>query len=70
MALKKCGAAWSRVSKNGKKFLSVDLDGRKLMIFKNERKEKEAHPDYEIFETVDDEPSPRPVEVVDDSVPF
>jgi len=70
MALNKVGGGWSRVSKNGKKFISVDLQGRKLMIFKNERKEKETHPDYEIFETVDDEPSPRPVEVVDTDVPF
>lgn len=60
MGLKKIGGGWTRTAKsNGEKFVSIDLDGRQLLMFKNKKKEggSDKQPDYAIFETVDDEPA-------------
>ena len=46
------GALWAKES-GGNKFLSgeVEVDGQKvrIVVFKNNRKEKETHPDYNIL---------------------
>ncbi len=56
MALVKKGAGWARTSKSNEKFISLDLDGRKLLLFKNKKKEKDSQPDYLIMES-NDEPT-------------
>ena len=47
------GALWSRKTKDGKTFLSGilnDLSGDiQIAVFKNDRKEKENQPDYQII---------------------
>lgn len=52
---KNMGALWIKTSKNGNKFFSgvVEMDGKKkkIVIFKNNRKEKDNQPDYQIFES-------------------
>lgn len=49
---KKIGALWVRKSKDGKVYMSgiiQDLRGDiRIAVFKNDRKEKENHPDYTI----------------------
>ena len=50
---KDCGALWLNVSKTGTKYMSgsVEIDGvkTKIVVFKNNYKEEEKHPDYRIF---------------------
>jgi hypothetical protein len=49
---RRCGAFWSRTGRNVGNYLSgqVTLEGKtyQVMIFKNDRKVKETHPDYEM----------------------
>lgn len=56
---KKIGALWVRKSKDGKVYMSgiiQDLRGDiRIAVFKNDRKEKENHPDYTIVLS-DDKP--------------
>jgi len=40
---------WLNETKSGKKYFSGTLGGAKLLIFVNEYKEKDAHPDYKMF---------------------
>lgn len=62
MAFEKIGAGWSRTAKTtGEKFISLDIEGRKLMLFKNKKKEKDTQPDYVVIEAKDD-PAPPPTE--------
>lgn len=50
---RKIGALWLKETKDGKKYFSgvlEDLRGEiRIAIFKNERKEKENQPDYQII---------------------
>ena len=50
---KDCGALWISVSKTGTKYMSgsVEIDGvkTKIVVFKNNYKEEEKHPDYKIY---------------------
>ena len=53
------GALWVRVAKNtGKKFMSgsilVDNKLIKISVFKNDRKQNDNHPDYNIIVNTDD----------------
>ncbi len=49
---RKIGALWLKETKDGKKYMSgvlEDLRGDiRIAVFKNDRKEKENHPDYQI----------------------
>jgi hypothetical protein len=61
MALKKIGALWLK-EKNGKKYFSgqIEPDGREgrklpILIFKNDKKEKDNQPDYTINLRTDDD---------------
>lgn len=50
---KNIGALWIKTSKNGERFHSgvVEIDGVKhnIVVFKNNHKTEEKHPDYRIF---------------------
>ena len=50
---KDAGALWLNVSKTGTKHMSgsVEIDGvkTKIVVFKNNYKEEEKHPDYKIY---------------------
>ncbi len=50
---RKIGALWLKETKDGKKYFSgvlEDLRGEiRIVIFKNDRKEKENQPDYQII---------------------
>lgn len=50
--MEKLGALWVKTGKNGK-FMSgvVEIDGVKtnIIVFKNDHKENEKHPDYKIY---------------------
>lgn len=52
MASRKIGALWLRKSKDGMTFLSGTLEDLRgtiqIAVFKNDRKEKENQPDYQI----------------------
>ena len=76
MAIKKIGALWLKEGKNGK-FLSgmLEVDGKKinLLVFRNDNKKEDRHPDYTINITEDDDAdrlrtNRRPPE--DSSIPF
>lgn len=60
MALKKVGGAWRKENPKGKYFsLSIELaDGSKqnFLMYPNDRKEQEKHPDYNIMKIVEDGP--------------
>jgi uncharacterized protein (DUF736 family) len=49
---RKIGALWLKETKDGKKYMSgvlEDLRGDiRIAVFKNDRKEKDNHPDYQI----------------------
>jgi uncharacterized protein (DUF736 family) len=49
---RKIGALWLKEAKDGKKYMSgvlEDLRGDiRIAVFKNDRKEKDNHPDYQI----------------------
>lgn len=59
------GALWLQTSKQGKKFMSgvVEIEGvkTKIVVFKNDHKADDKHPDYKIYlseerkEQVDDD---------------
>lgn len=50
---RKIGDLWIKTSKDGKKYMSgvlEDLSGDiRIAVFKNDRKEKDSHPDYQIL---------------------
>ena len=63
MALANIGALWLK-EKNGKKFMSglieedkiTFVDGKaSVLMYKNDYKEQEKHPDYKLMQVVDDE---------------
>lgn len=49
---RKIGALWLKETKDGKKFMSgvlEDIRGEiRIAVFRNDRKEKDNHPDYQI----------------------
>ena len=50
------GALWVSATKDGKKYLSgeIAIDGQKtkIVVFKNNYKEEDKHPDYKIFQKI------------------
>lgn len=63
MALKNIGALWLK-EKNGRKYFSgvVEPNGKdgpklRVMVFKNEKKDSDKHPDYRIVTDDNAEPS-------------
>ena len=67
MALESIGALWLK-EKNGKKFMSGMIEEDKIvfaegkagiLMYKNDYKKEERHPDYKIFQIVEEEQAPR-----------
>ena len=63
MALKNIGALWLKTKENGTKFFSGTINNGihgdiNVMVFKNDDKQKENHPDYRIVMATDDEQKP------------
>jgi len=60
---KSIGALWAKTSKDGKKYMSgilEDLSGDiRIVIFKNDRKEKENYPDYLIYRSEEYQAKPK-----------
>ena len=46
--MEKIGVLWLKDGKSGK-FMSGIIGGKSVLIFKNIRKNKPGHPDYEVF---------------------
>jgi len=46
----KIGALWLKTGKDGKKFMSGVIGGKQVLVFKNERKNAENHPNYQVFD--------------------
>lgn len=49
----KIGAVWIKTSKAGNKFMSGVINDQKVVIFKNNYKEQENHPDYIVYKQDD-----------------
>ena len=47
--LEKIGVLWKRESKKGVVYLSGEVDGRKVVIFKVRQKRSDRSPDYQVF---------------------
>ena len=60
---RKIGALWVRESQDGRKFMSgliETLNGDvQIAVFKNDKKEKENHPDYNIVLSEKSKPAPQ-----------
>ena len=60
MENKNMGALWLKTSDNGKKYMSgvVEIDGVKhqIVVFKNDHKNADTHPDYKIYPSKKREP--------------
>ena len=61
------GALWIKTAKNtGKKFMSgsIQIDNKliKISVFKNDRKQNDNHPDYNIIVNTDDNNYKAPVD--------
>lgn len=55
---KSIGGLWLRESKKGNKFMygSIEIKGEKntFVVFRNQHKQKDSHPDYVIFKQDED----------------
>lgn len=74
MADKSIGALWLNESKAGKKYMSgsIEIDGvkHKVVVFKNDYKEEDKHPDYKVYpSTPRDGQDQKPDDFTDD-IPF
>ena len=45
----KIGALWSKRSSKGLEYLSGTIGGKKVVVFKNERKTKDTQPDWNVY---------------------
>ena len=47
----KLGALWLKRSAKGTAFMSGEIGGVRVVVFKNNRKEEEKHPDYIVYKS-------------------
>ena len=56
---KSIGGLWLKTGKSGSKFMSgnIEIDGKKhsFVVFKNQYKREDKHPDYQIYQGRDNE---------------
>lgn len=68
------GALWSKESKAGQKYLSgvVEVNGvkQKIVIFKNNYKQEDKHPDYRILKSEPRGQQPETPMQFEDDIPF
>jgi len=71
---KSIGALWLNTSRAGKKYMSgvVEIDGakHKVVVFKNDYKEEDKHPDYKIYPSTPRDGEPAKPDEFEDDVPF
>ena len=65
------GALWRQKSKAGKEYMSGTINGVKVVVFANEYKKEDKHPDYRIFDQDErKEQQAPPPPPSDDDLPF
>ena len=47
--MKSIGAMWSRKDKNGEEYFTMALGENSYVLFKNNRKKEDRHPDFYVF---------------------
>ena len=72
---KRIGGLWKSKTKNGDVYLSISLGGQQYVAFKNNFKEKDTDPDYNIYPKQNRQQSTnirsgRTVKPNDDEIPF
>ncbi|MGD8305200.1 MAG: hypothetical protein PVF17_00975 [Ignavibacteria bacterium] len=68
---KKIGAAWIKKTQDGREWISISIDtlhGQiNLAMFRNDKKEKDSHPDYNIVQS---RGKKNKGENIEDDIPF
>lgn len=47
----KIGALWARVSGKGTAYFSGEINGQKIVVFANSRKDNEKQPDWVVYKS-------------------
>jgi hypothetical protein len=73
----KLGALWCGKSQNGVEYMSGEINGKRVIVFKNKFKKEDKHPDYVIYKAIDKDDMPQNTQQInisqnkyDDDVPF
>jgi len=45
------GALWLKTSQKGTKFMTGKINGQDVVVFKNQFKEQDKHPDYRVYKS-------------------
>jgi uncharacterized protein (DUF736 family) len=64
----KIGALWLKEDKNGKKYMSGLVGEIKVVVFKNNYKKEDKHPDYIVYEQKENYSKEKKQE--DEEIPF
>ena len=51
----KVGALWARTSSKGTKYFSGEINGQKVVVFANGRKDSDKHPDWHVYKSTPQE---------------
>jgi len=56
MGLNETGGMWERKTKQGRQYFSIRMkSGQVYLVFRNRNKIKTTHPDYIVYESIEDE---------------